>query len=422
MSVLTLNASGSVSPPIPRDHQRNAEQSPPQSGFGAVMKSVSGRDGRSRDLENVNKSDKPTTLDPTQATHTPANTTLSDGQATGSLGPVFGSPASALPLSADLDWSSSSEQLMSGASELTPFSNLDKGPVVRRFTLSANNAPGGSDTLVSKGVSNHGDSVAEPRASSLARGVVGLRVVHAASHLGTSTLLHVSNRDSSSQEGVSQEAHAQSAAASGASSSFPENEPLASNDAEKSQILDTTIRGGLTPILSSNNDALKSLVDTVAEAASSLNQTDQVSKSDGSAVVSLPSNATGDGMRELDVRLDLLDSGPMSVKLKLFGSDLSVVIEVSNQDMLSAIERERDTIINRINSSDHQVSSLVLRSADASASLSEDGETYRRVAGNESNAQQQSDQHSPWRGSGTGKHRPGADSPNPSFKSGGLLI
>ena len=422
MSMLTLNMSGGMPPPIQRDLQHNAQQSTPQSGFGAVMKSFSERVDPSKDTENVSKSDTPTTMAPAHAAHMLANASISDAQASGPVGASLGRPAWVFTISADFDSSSSSsEQVLSGASESVPYSDSAKGLAARGFSLSAHNSfgAGDSDTLASKGMPDQGHSAAEPQASSLTDGAVGLRVVHSASHLGASTLLHVSNRGSLSPDGVAQDAHSQSRAASG---SFPENVPPASNAAEKSQILDTMTSGGITPILSSNGGALSFLVEFEGETASSLDQTDQVSKSDGSAVVSPPPNARGDGVRELDVRLDPLDLGPMSVKLKLSGSDLSVIIEVPNQKMLSAIECERHTIIDRINSADHQVSSLVLRSSDTSASLSEDGQIYSGVANNESNAQQQTDERSPWRGSGTGKHRPSAENPTPRDNSGDLLV
>ena len=82
-------------------------------------------------------------------------------------------------------------------------------------------------------------------------------------------------------------------------------------------------------------------------------------------------------VKELEISLDPADLGAVSLKLRLTGGKLSVVIGVSNASTLASIENDREAIASRLGVDPQSTDSLVIKAQGSSQVHG--GETMRSI-------------------------------------------
>ncbi len=152
---------------------------------------------------------------------------------------------------------------------------------------------------------------------------------------------------------------------------------------------------GPTPI------PLSQLADFVADEASSLSSPNPAAPASPSSSALAPQ-----AVKELEISLDPVNLGALSVKMRLANGKLSIVISASSSSTLTAIENERSAITASLGSTQQPLESLVIRSQDSSNEPSRDfsqtasGDNDASDQGNSRQARSNDDSSGAQRGGG----------------------
>ncbi len=151
---------------------------------------------------------------------------------------------------------------------------------------------------------------------------------------------------------------------------------------------------GVNPVMSGAGPiACDQLAERLATQASEL--TTKAAPSDSTAATGV---GTAQAVKELQIDLDPADLGAVSVKMRLAGGKLSVVMEVATPSTLTAIENERDAIAGRLGSTAQPLESLIIKPAATSQTNAESDNARNHKPGSQENAQ--SDSNGESRGNG----------------------
>jgi chemotaxis protein MotD len=91
--------------------------------------------------------------------------------------------------------------------------------------------------------------------------------------------------------------------------------------------------------------------------------------------------AAAQPVKELEIQLDPTDLGAVSVKMRLSGGKLSVVMEIAKPTTLQAVEGERGAITDRLGSAAQPLESLVIRPATTSSANAESNNATDQKSG-----------------------------------------
>jgi len=433
MSASPLSVSAGVSPSIQHGGRHGPEPSAPQSGFGAIMQSLSEKGGRSKGSESANKASVAAAIPSVQGDNAPAALPTPEAQAGGLTAASARLPSTfAASVPCGTNSSSSPPPNASGASPAATSSSVDGIAATQLLSVLGDSSAAASSAAASPyfgaqkaarsaSIPARGPAGSDIEAFSTTAAAMGLRVSHAASHLGLALPSQLTGANSSSAVSGAP-TNSLPPATEHASASIAEIASLLADGGGDRTVVDSGGESGVGSAMSFTGVSLSLIPDVVAEATASLEQPEAASSQASATPVSTASNAKVVGARELEVELSPAELGSLTVKLKLVGSALSVVIEASKPSTLSAIERERDTIISRITSADHEVSSLILRPSDSPPNAHENGEDYGQVAQNGGNGQQQTAQRPPGREAGANKKDSSPENPSPSDSPGYLVV
>ncbi len=169
-----------------------------------------------------------------------------------------------------------------------------------------------------------------------------------------------------------------------------------------------------------------------APVSATLDQLPDVIAEQASALKSASDNATPltatQAVKELEIALDPAELGALSVKLRLTGGKLSVVIGVANPKTLAAVEGDRDAIARRLGVDPDSMDSLIIRSQEASQVHVGGNDAADPHAPSQGDAQSQTDADPASRRSGDAQRRAfagaasGAAGPTPSVATGDLIV
>lgn len=142
-----------------------------------------------------------------------------------------------------------------------------------------------------------------------------------------------------------------------------------------------------------------------------------------------PAAATGgrtaQAVKELQIDLDPTDLGAVSVKMRLAGGKLSIVMEVATPSTLKSIENERDAIADRLGSTAQSLESLIIKPAATSQTNAESDNAPNHKPGSQETAQNDPNRESQGNGqqpsrreSATDQRNPRAMAPQPASRRG----
>jgi hypothetical protein len=423
LSLPSLNVAASALTPIQSHARGGSEQSASQSEFGGIMRSLSEKDSRSKSVDSAESDSETPAIPFGQVSAMPTLTPPVDARAVSLLAPLT-NPLSGFIASAPSEGDSPSllDQTMSASRLGAMVSSGENNTATHLWSMleapaaSASAYGGGKKSSPLLDGSGQGQAAPPSHAFSRAASEMRLHVSRSVSHFGFSSpsLMNASPTDAARAKGNNSSAPA----AESGFDPFAALSPPPTASVEPGIAGGSIGAGGAGTTISLSGVSLPLIPDVVAEATASL----EASQAPPALNPVAPAAPKTGPARELDIQLAPPEMGSLFIKLKLSGGKLSVVIEASKPSTLSAIERERETILNRINSADSQVSSLVLRPSDPTQSMSGEGKAYDAAAASGNNAQEQTDRRPQWSEAGSRKRDPGPENLDPSPGASYLVV
>jgi hypothetical protein len=223
-----------------------------------------------------------------------------------------------------------------------------KDPFLRSPTLAATGAAVWG-TLGAGSASGTGDAATGKRSGSSQSGALPAQAASSAARLASGAVAAAgAAQNGASSEKRSGSGGSGSQAAASAGSTAP---ALAAANA---------LTVGNPAVIDIGPIATGQLAETLATAAQELvSQTAGATGPDPAAT----NIAAAQPVKELEIKLDPTDLGAVSVKMRLSGGKLSVVMEIAKSTTLQAVEGERGAIAERLGSAAQPLESLVIRPA-----------------------------------------------------------